>query len=57
MEYLTGQEIKSNKARLKNEMGGYAGRNLQNLFAANIVAKYHDQFFKTERRRKFLISA
>ena len=54
MEYLTGQEIKNNKARLKNKMEDYVGRNLQNLFAANIVAKYHDQFFKDRTQTKVL---
>ncbi len=52
MEYFTGQEIKNNREKLKNEMGDYVGRNLQNLFAAHIVAKYHDKFFKDRSQTK-----
>ncbi len=54
MEYLTNQEIKNNRERLRNDMGNYVGRNLQNLFAANLVARYHDRFFKDRSTTKFL---
>lgn len=54
MQYLTKKEIEENKAQLKSAYADYVGRNTRDFFAANLVARYHDKFFRDRSLTKIL---
>lgn len=52
MEYFTSDEIKAQKqSEISKRYEGYAGRNINDFFAANLVEKYHNRVFGNRKEQ------